>query len=263
MHSLDVNFETIPEEKRKYFILGSGRSGSSFLCRILADAGATFDADHVDSWNPLAGAFEGTDLYQMSSLFARADHLRSEKQFSPLYKYFYKRIVTLDRSRAKRKMRRMFSVASYFKEGNLHHAVRPSARMGYWPVIVISCRSFNNWFGSKYPSQYHRTVEMQTENYVIPLRNALALLGTFGGCVVDYSKIMNLDEKLWAENLGKITGLDPDSILESRRKRFRTPGPETSLPVYSAEAEQIYSHVQEFAGKVALPSQAAVRRWLT
>ncbi len=262
MHSPDADLGSIPEEKKKYFILGSGRSGSSLLSRFLADAGAEFAADHADSWNPLGGAFEDDALDQISLLLMQAYHLQSQKQYNILYKYYYKKIVTLKRFMAKRKMRQIFSKSSYFKGGHLYHAVRLSARLGYWPVIIVNCRSFDTWFGSKYPGQYFRTVESMMENYAVPMRNALALLGTFGGCVVDYKDMMNLDMRLWAENLGKVTGLDPEAILESRRQRFRDPGPETSLPVYSAQAEQIYSHIQEFSGEAVPPSPAAIRRWL-
>ena len=250
------------EERKKYFILSPGRTGSSLLSSFLADAGARFVAEHKESWNPLAGAFEDEAFDHMAFLLSQAHYLEVEKRFTPLYKLSYKKIVTLKRFLAKRKMRRIFSKSSYFKGGNPHHSVQLSAHLGYWPVVIVNCRPYDTWMGSMYPGQRNHTVESLTANYVTCLKNSLALLGLFGGCVVDYKEIMDTEERLWAENLGKVTGLDADAILESRRKRLGKPGPETALPVRNAEAAQIYDYIQEYASQVVPPSPAAARRWL-
>ncbi len=255
--------DQIPETKKKYFILTPGRCGSSLLSSILDDAGASFPAARKMSWNPLAGAYEDDRLDRMAFLLAQAHTIQSKLEYEPFYKLYHKKFVTFKRFLAKREMHRIFAEASYFKEtGNMHYAVRFAAHIGYWPVIILNWRSYEHWMGSMYPGQRNFDIEDLTARYVAILRNSLALLSLFGGCVVNYTEIMDPEARDWAVNLGHVTGLDTETLLESRRKRYRPSGAETALAVWDPAAEKIQEMIRSFEGQSLVPAPAAVKRWL-
>ena len=253
----------VPEDKKKFFILTPGRCGSSLLSSILDDAGATFPAASKTSWSSLAGAYEDDRLDRTAFLLAQAHAIQQKYEYFPFYKLYDKKFVTFKRFFAKREIHKIFATSSFFKEtGNMHHVARFAAHLGYWPVIILNWRSYEHWMGSMYPGQRNFDVEDLSARYVAILRNSLALLSLFGGCVVNYTELTDLEATDWADNLGRITGLDPKALLEARQNRYRAPGPETALAVSDPAAERIQSMIRDFEGRITMPAPAAVKRWL-
>lgn len=177
---------------------------------------------------------------------------------------FTKKIVTYKRFIGKRKTRKLMESSTCFKEtASLHYLPRVSAFMGYWPVIILNYRDFPEWMGSMYPGQRYLSIETLTRNYISTLENSVALLGLFGGCVINYTDLMDPNAEDWAQVLGDVTGLDAAAIFESRSRRYRDPGTESPLPVRLAEAEEIIALVRSYEGRAIQPAPSAVKRWLT
>jgi hypothetical protein len=253
----------IPQEKKRIFILTPGRCGSSFLASLLSDAGATFPGETASTWSPLKGAYESKESGKAAFLFAQAHDIRNSHKYSLIYRLFYKKIVTYKRALGKYKTRKLLEKATCIKEtANIHFLPRVSAFMGYWPVIVLNYRDFPECMGSKFPGQRYFSVETLTQDYISTLENAVALLGLFGGCVVNYSDLMDVNSEDWAHVLGEVTGLDGQVILESRNRRYRDPGPETFLPVRLSRVEEILALIREYEGRAIPPAPSAIKRWL-
>ena len=187
-------------------------------------------------------------------LFAQANDIRNSQKHSLIYKLFYKKIVTYKRAVGKYKTRKLLETATCIKEAaNIHYLPRIAAFMGYWPVIVLNYRDFPEWAGSMYPGQRYFSIETLTQDYVSTMENSVALLGLFGGCVIDYKELMDTNAEDWARVLGEVTGLDGGVILESRNRRFRNPGPESPLPVRNSNVEEILALVRQYEGRPVDP----------
>jgi len=253
----------IPQDKKRIFILSPGRSGSSLLAALLSDAGATFPNESETSWNPLGGAFESDAVGKAAFLYAQAHEIQASKGYSPLYRLFHKKIVTYKRAAAKKKVGKLMKTATCFKEtANLHYLPRVAAFLGYWPVIVLNYRDFPEWMGSMFPGQRHLPVEALARNYLSTMENSIAVLGLFGGCVVNYRDLMDPGADQWAHILSEVTGLSREVLLNSRSNRFGDPGPESPLPVRMAQAEEIMALARGYEGMIVPPAPSAVKRWL-
>lgn len=248
--------------EKRYFILTMGRSGSSLLSRILTDAGADFAGKSAVDWTPLAGAFESNKTDKTAFLFSQAHHFYNNFRHALLYKCWHKKIATYKRNSARRRLRAQLAQSHFFKQTeNLHFAVRPAADLGYWPTIILNYRDFRGWLGSLYPGSKYDTIESLTTRYCSILRNSLALLDLFGGCVVSYDELMDPNETRWAEALGAVTQISPDALLESRKERHKSSGTKTSLTAVSNEAQALEAMAQARQGVAIPPSEAALKRW--
>ncbi len=251
-------------ENKRYFILTPGRSGSSLLGRILADCGAEFPGDTPESWDPLGGAFESSELGRTTLLFAQAHRLYAEKLYTPGFRLFYKKLVTYKRYKGKKRLAGLLNSYSFFKEtANLHFTVRPAADLGYRPVIIVNNRDFQTWLGSLYPGARAHSIESLTEYYVSVLKNSLALLTLFGGCVIGYETLTDRDSSQWPEMLGEITGIEPARLLAARNQRLNDPGSETALSAWSAQAERLHDMLKQFEGRIVPTGAAALKRWFS
>ncbi len=75
------------DEKVRFIMVTTGRSGSSLLAAIIADAGGNFGFPPEDEWDPESGAMEHPLAQQASHLFRRAYYLRRAKRLFLFYKY--------------------------------------------------------------------------------------------------------------------------------------------------------------------------------
>ena len=64
------------DELVRFIMVTTGRSGSSLLAAIIADAGGNFGFPSEDEWDPAAGAMEHPVAQEASRLFRRAYYLR-------------------------------------------------------------------------------------------------------------------------------------------------------------------------------------------
>ena len=87
------------DDKVRFIMVTTGRSGSSLLAAIIADAGGKFGFPSKDKWDPESGAMEHPLAQQASLLFRRAYYLRRVKRLF----FFYKYLIDIRRSLGKKK----------------------------------------------------------------------------------------------------------------------------------------------------------------
>lgn len=244
------------DDKRRFFILTLGRTGSSLLASILNDAGADFDGLDQTSWDRAGGAFEHPGLIPIARELRKMDEIGEVRpmQFLPRLKW------DLARHNAKKILKELLPRARYLK-GDLAPAVHWSARLGYVPTIILSYRRFGPLFKS-IGHMHPQLPDYHAHQYVRSLRNGLGLAAIYGGCAIDYDEIMNAHYNDWIEALSQATGLPIHEIKLARNERVEgnSSGSEDQIEPFP-ECEQVYDLVRRYRGK-CLPAARATRRAL-
>jgi hypothetical protein len=201
------------EDKRRFFILILGRTGSSLLASILNDAGADFDGLDQTNWDPTGGAFEHPKLIPIVREFRKMSEIGALRpmQLMPRLKW------DLARHNAKRALKELLPRARYLK-GDLAPAVHLSARLGYAPTVILSYRKFAPLYKS-IGHMHPQLPDFHAQQYVQSLRNGLGLAAIYGGCVIDYDEIMDVHADDWIVALSQATGLPEHEIKSARNER--------------------------------------------
>src|SRR5271163_3957531 len=87
----------------RYFVVNSGRSGSTLLSVILAEAGAQFDLPIPRSWNPVGGEMEHPLGLRATAAFRRTSQAGSTKPEG----WLQRRAWQLHRSHGRRALRKL------------------------------------------------------------------------------------------------------------------------------------------------------------
>src|SRR5262249_27309295 len=130
------------DEQRRYFILTAGRTGSTLLATILADAGADFGLPVPEDWDVARGG----DLEHPEIRHA-ANHLRLALERSPRKPITVpsKWVWTYHHAVGKHHLRQALQQAKYVKGVNLDLAVPHTIKLGFFPVILVSSRPFGEF----------------------------------------------------------------------------------------------------------------------
>lgn len=243
------------EKRRRYFILTSGRSGSTLLAAILADAGAEFAMPAPQAWNAGTGAMEGVDLLRASAWLRRAYQISPERPPAGIPRWRW----AVYRSLGKAQVRRLLENARYVKGSDVDLMVNPAFRMGFLPSVIISYRRFEECAISSTTMRGHTTMEGLAAAYNRVYRNALLWLLTFGGCVVGYDQLTDPNDTSWVGPLAAVTNLPPDRLLESRNRRLDTASRAVELAALDSSAMQTFEMMEALCGRV-IPASAAVVR---
>ena len=246
-----VGFARGPSER--FLVVNSGRTGSSLLSAVLADAGADFGMPAVQTWSADAGAFEPAAITRAAAWFAVADQMGPTKPLWPRSWHW-----SFARHRAKVHLGRALNAARFVKGPNLDLAVQPAAKMGYLPRIIISYRSFPAQAMSLAQRSSWRDVTALEAYYVRTYKNALMWLLVFGGCVVDYDELTDPGETEWASALSALTGLPRLPMVAARQTRLDASRKQpASLPALSGECDRLYASLRELSGQLVLPGHVA------
>ena len=122
-------------DNRRFFVVTVGRTGSSLLASILADAGADFGVQSEDKWDAGGGAYELPSLEPVVQQF----ECMNEISFRWPYGLLARLRWTAARHRAKVGLKAMLSQARFFK-GEIDQMVHWSARLGYSATVIVSYR---------------------------------------------------------------------------------------------------------------------------
>lgn len=232
------------EEEIRYLIVGTGRTGSSLLASILAEAGADFGDVGRDEWSRDEGAFEHPALQRACRWNAR-DRFLQRVQI-PLVS----RLATVARNRMRRDAERAFEEAKFGKTTDLVRLVQPLARhTEYEPRVIVSYRRFDEYALSRYKKSGLPFQKMK-EVYLRANGTALAQLEVFGGCTVGYWELVDETETEWATAIGELTGLPATDLLPIRDEKVSEPRRSSpDLPTPGA-ATKLYERLRKMQGKV-------------
>lgn len=214
----------------KYFIITPGRTGSSLLCAMLADAGADFGMDAPADWNRKDGG-------SMESPLIR-EAVRQRKKLPAKPKSFPARMKwKWERRRMKRAVEEALESADYHKSINLDLVVPVAESLGYESRIILNIRDYTSFAMSLARMAHAGRV---TRDYTLPLylrtlHDGLMLLDRHGGCVVDYDTLPG-----WIDQIAATTGLDPADLRRSCERRLSPAGRPKDRPPLNPEADLLY-----------------------
>ncbi len=248
------------DERNRFFVVNTGRCGSTLLTAIMADAGAEFGLAAPGAWDPAGGDMEHPEFVRISRLFRRAEYIASGKRYFLFYKY----LADARRSIGKRRLRRILKRVRFAKADNMNLWIWHVAAMGYRPRIILSYRDFGPTARS-YFLMRGLSLEKFSAHYRRVNGDGLLMLHAYGGCAVSYEELVDPGETAWAEALSKVTGLDHGRLLESRARRLSMEpseepaeqGPEVALS--DPESERLFRRLRELKGVVVPPSEQFLR----
>ena len=246
-------------ENVRYFVITAGRSGSTLLCSILADAGANFGLLAPDSWDETGGAFEHPSMWRAAKCYHDAYRISPYRPSWPR-----KWLWDLARWRGKRQLARALDKADFFKAIHIDLAVQPARKLGYFPRIIISFRPFADQVLSLSGMFSERTASCHEAEYLRTYQNALLWLQLYGGCVVSCDELTDMRCMDWVQALAETSGLSAEAIAAGRRNRVR---PRTLLannvrPQFGYATASLEKSLQSLCGVVIPPSYIARRAWL-
>ena len=246
--------------RKRYFIVNTGRCGSTLLTVILADAGADFGLPTPGGWDPAGGDMEHPEIVRISRLFRRAAYIAPGKRYFLFYKY----LADARRSLGKRRLRAVLERLHYAKADNLTLWIWHIAAMGYRPQIILSYRRFGPTARSYFLAR-GLSIERLATYYRRVNGDGLLMLDTYGGCAISYEELVDPEEVAWAGALAEITGLDRDRLLASRDRRLASDdegGRATAAGenrLYDPGAEHLYRELRQLKGIAVPPSRQFLR----
>jgi len=247
------------DDCRRYFIVTPGRTGSTLLATILADAGADFSIAPRDDWDTARGGWmENAEAVRAGNHF----RLAFERSPSKPKTFLSSWIWAYHRAAGKRHLKRALRQAAYFKAMHLDLAIPFAIKLGYFPQVIINYRPFDeqavsfsqmviNWSADALAATHNRTY-----------RNSLLLIHSYGGCVVSYADLTDRTRTEWAASLAQITGLSAEKLLASRDRRASAAQPmETEISGLDESAQRLFAAVDSLSGSALPPSPQALRNW--
>jgi hypothetical protein len=199
------------DSKTCFLVIGTGRSGSSLLSAILADAGANFAMGTVKSWNPSWGEYEHSLLHVAEAWRSRIRRIRAS--------VLPDRLTALCEPRMKQALAQLFDEADFAKSIPLVGMVDEIYRLGFKPVLIVNYRAFQEYARSILLSRSFWDMPKLMEQYVATYSTAILQLEIFGGCTIGYDELVDPGETAWAQALSEITKIPQERLLEHRSQR--------------------------------------------
>lgn len=244
------------DERGRCFVVTFGRSGSSLLCAMLGDAGADFGLPVPDSWDPRHGIMELPAIKQAAHHMRRAFDIDAGRRFllSPQVEGKFRR------GRARRYLREALGAARYVKIGDLDLLVQMGFALGYSPRVILNLRRFEDSLSSTLVGRKHLGPDCLAADYARICRQGLALMHTFGGCVVDYEDMLTGADGVWIDAVAAVTGLAATTLRRAARQRVNAPArpPAGGIALYQ-ECQALYTGLTALRGRVFEPSTPVTR----
>lgn len=243
------------DDRRRFFVLTFGRSGSSMLCALLADAGADFGMPVPPAWDLRRGAMEDPQIKLAARHMLRALEIESggHHLLSPSLEAGW------HRRRARRAVRQSLGTVRFVKSNDLDLIVPIAYAEGYEPRIIISYREFESSLASALSGRRMRSPEALAEEYLRVYRQGLAFMQTFGGCSVGFSQL-GQPEQAWLAALAGVTGLPLPALQQAAAVRVNSEEVSSPAPpvIYPA-CHALLAQLEESAGQICEPRIPARR----
>jgi hypothetical protein len=241
-------------EDTRYFVVSSGRSGSTLLSAILAEAGARFGVTVPSRWDPVGGALEHPLGHRAAAAFRRAGAAKPDG-------WLRRRAWQLHRSAGRRALRALLAEAAFVKCEDLDLVIAAVFKLGFFPKVILSYRRFEDHAISRGLRKATADVDALLAHYCRTYRNGWLLLQTFGGCVVGFDELIDPSATSWAPALAAVTGLAAVDLLAARDRRLgKTSRPLAPVDIAS-ESARLFELLQANRGRAIAASDQALRNW--
>lgn len=238
----------------RFFILGTGRNGSSLFSAILAASGANFGMPPSRDWNPRSGAYEHPALGRGAACYRLSERLRDASHVSRVVMWRRKWL----RARAKINLRRALRQAHYLKIGDARVPML-ARQLGYRPCVILLFRDYREQFVSAYLRHGSSYRELR-EYYANANLSALLALSIYGGTVIYFGDLTDLSQTNWAGAVSRLTGIAADTLLTRRASLVR---PQTAAPTGAvfedAELDALHARLRALCSQIFPPSRLAER----
>ncbi|MEQ8994949.1 MAG: hypothetical protein RID53_00400 [Coleofasciculus sp. B1-GNL1-01] len=227
-------------DKDRYLIVGTGRSGSSLLAAILADAGADFNLPSVLTWNRSSGAYEHPKLICACKWF-----FRSHKAA-----FLSDQLRRFCEIRMERELLLLWQEAVFAKYPNAVWLIHFIPRLGYSPKVILSYREFTSFSLSEYLKKGVSMPDLVKKYYEIN-STAMLALNVFGGVAVSYEELVDKNDTMWADAISSLTNIDSQKIIYFRNQRVKEIKNKNNFSIYYDEkTTNIYQSMVELKGKL-------------
>jgi hypothetical protein len=190
----------------KYLVVGTERSGSSMISAILANSGANFGFDKNREWNRGSGDYEHELIVGNYKNLKRYVLL---KNFSDRLKAWQSKLIISN-------MRDLYSSVDYAKYPPLsEYLPKFVLKAGFEPKLLVVIRKFNDFAVSRI-SKNGEDFKKAKEVYLNMYQTTFLNLAIYGGCIVRYEDVVNLDSTEWASCLSEATGIDCQELINMR-----------------------------------------------
>lgn len=227
-------------ETYKYIICGTERSGSTLLSAVLANAGANFGMSLKTDWNRNSGAFEHTTLINMIKYFKRKELYGN---FSDRLKLFFENKII---QQIKNGLGEEVTYLKYpiYSEQQAYY-VRKS---GFQPRLIMTIRKFEEVAQSQLYK--HGGNYLDLKNYYIDtLSTCILELKNYGGCIISYDELTNLNERKWADRITQITGLSKNLLIEKRDTLLKPIKQNNQIDFIDEDCEKLYQQAIKISSK--------------
>jgi hypothetical protein len=239
----------------RYFIVNLGRSGSSLLGAVLADAGAEFGLPVPATWDPRTGQMEARAIKNAAHHYRRAYDIGEGRKYviSPAFETKYRLGL------GKWYLRRALRSSRYLKISDLDLVVQASFKLGFSPRVILNYRQLEFMLPSLLVGRTHSGPDQIAGDYLRIYRQGLVLLQSFGGCVVAYNDLQDPRATEWATALSGTTQLALPLLLDARARRLQgIADAGDTAPVY-ADALSVFNAMESYRGQVVEPARQVER----
>jgi hypothetical protein len=236
----------MPDDKIRFIVMTSGRTGSSLLAAIMTDAGADFDSPK-EATRP----WEVDETPAIIALDRAANALTHFAASAPQV-FGLKFLWRLQRSMVKRRLARLLCRSKFIRM--VDRLVPLVSKIGFTPRIVCSFRRFNAVAVDKVVQAGVGFPEI-ADHYKRVYRNCLLYIHAYGGCAISYEELMDDRETAWAAALATVTGLEEARLLRARERQIsRRQKTSENFPVMDAEADEVYRELRLLKGMAVTAS---------
>lgn len=210
-----------------YCIVSPGRTGSTLLATILAEAGADFDLEPA-AWKPKDGAME----HPLA--------LKAYKELLHIRKIEHSLLPNVCIAPFRKRFKR------YIEELKQVPFVKTSALVYLVPFlkdskIIILYRDFYSHALSIHKRARHDYNTIKDE-YINAYATTLCQRRDGNNIVVSYDDIITGEK--WATRIGEFTGIDPQALLEARDRLNIKDKPTEKQPWFDDEITRLERHLQ-------------------
>ncbi len=231
----------------KYLLIGTERSGSSYMSSVLANSGANFGFNTNRQWDRGSGDYEHEILL---------------KAYKNLKRFLFRKTFsdTLAEREAKaliKHIRHLYKQVDFAKYPPLcEYLPHFIDKAGFDLRIIIIIRSFYDYALSHISKNGGGDYLSCKKIYLNMYETSLMNLSLFGGCIVLYEDLINPVQTEWAEIISKVTNLSQEKLIMQRDQTSKPTKPVNDIlqkEFVDAECNEIYNIYLKYRNHVFLP----------
>jgi hypothetical protein len=163
------------------------------------------------------------------------------------------------RTMAKRNTKKLLQQAQWVKLSN-SGVVRLARSVNYQPRVILLYRPFANYALSSF-LRSGRQVSQMIDHYYNTYSGGLLALNIYGGCLVEYSEMIQRKDNQWLERIAGLSNLSLDALITARDQQVDVGRSEDSaITLDDTRLVQIDQALAECRGQLITPHRLSERK---